>query len=237
MSGFSFSGSEEVKNSASKFLKAGIHDFEVLDMYYVTAGGELKGTTKKDGSPVTVSKDNIIIKAKVLTTHIGGDSKDVETNLMISEPQTKGDGKDKGRIDRLFHILCNISTSENKDKFKAKLESVKFENFADVATKLAPFIKGKRVRYKMVMNDGKGPYFPSYFGGFAEPADVPFENTTLNFEVGGKEDFIKKEDSNVEGGIGLPEVSAAGFSFTDDSLDENPPFDLGSTDDDPFNLN
>lgn len=237
MSGFSFSGSEEVKSSASKFLRAGIHDFEVLDMYHVKAGEALRDTAKKDGNPVLVTKDNIIIRAKVLITHIGGDSKDVETNLMISEPQTRGDGKDKGRIDRVFHILCNIATSSAKDKFKAQLESVKFVNFADIATKLAPIVKGRKVRYKMVMNDGKGPYLPSYFGGFAEPADVPFENTTLNFEVGGKEDFVKKEDSNVEAAISLPEVSAANFSFTDDSLDEGSPFDLGSPSDDLFSLN
>ena len=224
MSGFSFAGSKEAVSS-SDFLKAGIHDLEILDFYYQPAGDSVKGIAKKDGTLISYKTNNLILAVKCIKTHAGNKSDGIEGTVTISEPQTKGDGKDKGRIDRVFHALCNIASKEKKDAFKAQLESAKFLSFGDVATKLAPVLKGRTVRYKLVASDGKGAYLPNYFGGFAETTDTPFTETVLKFEVGGSEDI--KVKSNTEEMPQLGDSVVMDFTATDDV-----PFDLGGGDDD-----
>jgi hypothetical protein len=225
MSGFSFAGSKEAVSS-SDYLKAGIHDFEILDFYYQPAGDSVKGVAKKDGSLVSYKTNNLMLVVKCIKTHKGNNSANVEGTIAIQEPKVLGDGKDKGRIDRVFHALCNIATKEKKDSFKAQLESAKFLSFGDVAVKLASVLKGRTVRYKLAASDGKGAYLPSYFGGFAETTDTPFAETTLKFEVGGSEDI--KVKSNTE------EMPQLGGEVMDFSATSDVPFDLGSGDDELF---
>lgn len=195
MSEINFGSSQEQVQSV--FQKAGLHDFKVVDFYFQPIGSSVKELKMRDGSYVTYTKDNLIIHVKCLKTYTDGKSEGAETHLRVNFDQ-KGDAKDASRVDRLFHILANISSSDKKEEFKVQLKKAAFKSQQEIASRLAPVLTGKDVRFKLTASEeGKGAYLPGFFGGFAEPADVPFENTSLKWDEV-KEGNAKKEAAKLE---------------------------------------
>ncbi len=195
MSEINFGGSKEQVQNV--FLKAGIHDFEVLDFYFQPKGASVKELKMKDGSPVMYTKDNLMIQVKCLKTYTDGKSEGSESHLRVNFDQ-KNDGKDSSRVDRLFHILSNMSPAAKKEEFQTWLKKASFKSVEDIATKLSKPLTGKQVRYKLTPSEeGKGAYLPGFFGGFAECADVPFERTKLTWDEA-KEGNAKKEAGKLE---------------------------------------
>ena len=191
-----------VEMESVAYLKAGIHTFKINDIYFQKTGASVKGIKKKDGNVLDYKFDCIIINADVLVTHLGGESKGANTNLSILMPKMDDDKeKNAGRISRIFHILVNIAPSAKKEDFRAWLQKQDFKGdtfekmFENIPSVVHKFIVGKTVRYKLIADkDGKGAYFPSYFKGFAEPADIDFLESTLKWDDA-KEGNIKKGET------------------------------------------
>lgn len=209
---FDFSNSEEQKGSGPlSFVTCGIHDFKVKKIFYQPAGESKGGETKKDGSLVNFSKDQVRIELDVLKTHTGADCKGAKVFIGILDPTDSDPKKFKGRMDRIVHIFCNMASSSKKAEAKEFMQKIKAKNMEELAKKLAP-LAGKDVRYKFTADqEGKYAQLPNYYSGFAECADVPFEKSILKFDE--SKEGIKKKDSNKVEAKG-PEVDLFGGSNT-----------------------
>ena len=193
-----FNDSEEVVSSFKPFVRTGVHDFIIKDMYYQPVGANIKGTKDKTGAVVQHAYEMGVIEVEVLKTHDGNMCEKADGTINFFAPQLKGDDKDKDRISRLFHILVNMSPSAKKEEYKAFIKKLNLP-FDQLINKLGSMLKGKNktVRYKLVAKDGKGAYLPNFFGGFAEPTDVPYSESSIKYDPI-TEGAIKKDASKTE---------------------------------------
>jgi hypothetical protein len=224
MSTINFNNSEEQVSSVKPFLKAGIHDLLINDMYFNPAGPNIKGLLDYKGNIIQHKFDMALIDVTVVKTHAGGDSEKANGTVSFFAPEMKGDDKDSKRIDRLFHILVNMTSSDKKEKYKEWLKSQN-KSFPDLVNAIGAMLKGKnkQVRYLLSAKDGKGAYLPNFFGGFAEPSDVDYANTTLKWDDA-KMGNIKKDASAVEDALPPADYFAGSYvdPFADTAVDEDP---------------
>ena len=225
MSTINFNNSEEQVSSSKPYIKAGIHDLLINDMYFNPAGPNIKGLLDYKGQIIQHKFDMAIIDVIVVKTHAGGESEKAQGTVSFFAPEMKNDDKDSKRIDRLFHILVNMTSSDKKDKYKEWLKSQN-KSFPDLVNAIGTMLKGKgkQVRYLLAAKDGKGAYLPNFFGGFAEPSDVAFANTTLKWDEV-KMGNIKKDETAVEK-ADVPPADLFVGSFDDPFADngESDPF-------------
>lgn len=214
-----FSLAQEQKNDV--FVKTGIHDFKVLNIAYQPIGTSVMEEKNKDGVLIEFTFPQIRMELQCTKTHKGNLSEGGTIILGILFPVTDNAEKAQKQMNRLLHIFANICSSENKDKLKASLQAIKVATWEEFVAKLAGF-KGRSVRYKLVA-DQKGKYsvLPNYYGGFAEPSDVPFENSTLSYDDD-KEGVKKKDASKVEIPGALPPGAVGNPLFTAPQSDDLP---------------
>jgi hypothetical protein len=190
---FNFKGTEEKASSNFNYVGTGIHDFKVEKIYYQPVGASVNDEKKKDGSPVEFSLEQVRVQLKCVRTHAGKDSKDATTVIGILSPKPD---KVKEGLQRIFHIFCNMTTADKKENAKAYMEKINESTFKGFTDKLKPFV-GKEVRYKLIADqNGKYAILPNYYGGFAEPVDVPFTSSTLRYDDA--KEGIKTKPTNAE---------------------------------------
>lgn len=193
---FDFKDAEEQASGLS-FVTCGIHDFKVLRIFYQPVGESVGGETKKDGSFYNFTKEQIRVEVEVFETHAGGDCKGAKSVFGVLDPTDPDPKKHKGRMDRIMHIFCNMTTSDKKDAAKEFMRKINVKSMKELAKKLAPLAE-RTVRLKFIANqEGTFPQLPNYYAGFAECTDVPFEKSILKYDES-KEGVKKKDSSKVE---------------------------------------
>lgn len=193
---FNFKDSEE-QSSNNLFVSCGIHDFEVVRIFFQPIGESVGNEGKRDGSLINFTKEQIRVELLVTKTYAGTNCEGAKAFIGILDPTDPDPKKHKGRMDRIMHIFCNMTTSDKKDVAKEFMRKINVKSMEELAKKLAP-LAGRTVRFKFTANqEGTFPQLPNYYSGFAECTDVPFEKSILKYDET-KEGIKKKDASKVE---------------------------------------
>lgn len=180
--GLNFKDTEEAVSSNVVYVGTGIHDFKVEKIYFQPVGESVNGEIKKDKSPVSFTLEQIRVQLSCIKTYAGKDSAGGSVTVSVLAPKTDTPEKTKGGLQRIMHIFANMTTADKKDKATAYIKAIDAPTLEAFAKKLKPF-EGKTVRYKLIADqNGKYAQLPNYYGGFAEPADVAFESSSLKYD-------------------------------------------------------
>lgn len=213
-----FSSTEEVESNFN-YVNTGIHTFKVEGIAYQPVGPsvfeeKVRAGIKEHKLP------QLSLALTCIATHAGKDCVGAKIIVGLLEPMKNDPEKAKKQMNRILHILCNISSVESKEKTKSGIQSLKVKSFEDLAAKLKG-LTGRTVRYKIIADQtGKYPQLPNYYGGIAEPGDISDADSQLKY------------DPEKEGTRQMPAATAFENSNEDNNLFGNAADEAG--DDLPF---
>jgi len=191
---FSLAGVQEAESKFVPFNKVlpGIHEVEILDVFFQPKGESVKGKKFKD-TLATYNQDELIIDFKVIKTVTveHGDCTGFEGSVSVYEPSgVDANGKAclPEQLSRIVHIFANMAESKDKDKAVTYLQKIS-GNFKTVSEGIAKVIMGakRKARFKLVKNkNSTKATFPNYYQGMVECYDVT--PSKLSFDV--KDKFV-----------------------------------------------
>jgi len=231
MSNLSLAGVTEQESKFTPFTKMlpGIHNVEILDVYFQPKGESVKGVKFKDTLSV-YNQDELIINFKVVDTITAehGDCKGFEGSVSVYEPSgvdASGKACLPDQLSRIVHIFANMVELKDKETAVTHLQKISGD-FKAISEGIAKIMmsRKRKSRFKLVKN-GKGTkaVFPNYYQGFVECSDTT--PSKLTFDV--KDKFptapVNAENAKVESGT---ELNPWEFPASDQSVktDDIPAF-------------
>lgn len=179
----SFKGVEEDSSSIGQYIKTGINDITIREVYYQPVGPNVK----EGGKPATSGVEKGVF---VLV-----DKQENSFNYDVLSPK---DADQAGKMmKRLIHFLSKTGKSSDIDAIKVKLQALPDMTFEQMIATFSKAFTGKQVRLKFVGSypDRNYTSLPSYFNGWAECIDV---NPTKLVYDESTEGQLKKDSNKVE---------------------------------------
>lgn len=178
-----FKDKEEEVSSNLSYIRTGINDVTIKEIYHQPIGANVKEGQKPEN--VTIEKGVFVLESKEGGTF----------NYDVLKP--KDVDQEVKMLKRLLHFLSKTGKSSDVEAIKTKLQSLPDMDFATLIKTLAKGFTGKSVRVKFVGSypDKKYTSIPNYLSGWAECIDV--NPTQLKYDEA-TEGLAKKDSSKVE---------------------------------------
>jgi hypothetical protein len=212
MSGFSFSGVQEAKQSVGTKTSTGIHEFLVKSIDTEVVKGKDGGEDWTKG----------VVVLETTKTIVGKDSVGKSINYDILFPKDAEGAEKLGK--RLIHIFSKVSTAAKVDVVKEAIQKLDLTSIDTLIKGLKKIAEGRSLRMKVVATqDGKYPQIPLYYAGYAETIDTnPSELKYDEEKEGIKSQPKGAEDAKVDNTYTFPETDQSKPSPKTE--DELPPF-------------
>lgn len=180
---FSFKDVQEEVGNNNQYIKTGINDITIKEIYHQPIGANIKADKKP--ASITIEKGVFVLESKE-----GGI---FDYDVLAPKNVEQSDKMMK----RLLHFLSKTGKASEVESMKARLQNLEASDFKDLITKLAKVFTGKSVRVKFVGSypDRNFTSVPNYLSGWAECIDV--NPTQLRYDEA-KEGLIKKDSTATE---------------------------------------
>lgn len=183
MSNFSFSKTEEVKQTVGVKASTGIHEFKIVSVDII----EIKG---KDGNPDWEKGQLNLVCTKTIE---GKDSVGKTMNYDILYPKDEEGAEKLGK--RLMHILSKVSTKDKIETVKDSIKKLDLTSIKSLMNGIKKIVENRSLRLKIVANrEGKYPTIPLYYSGYAETIDT--NPSELRYDA--NKEGIKTAPTNTE---------------------------------------
>ncbi len=172
---------EEVSTGSNQYVKTGINDVKIIDLYYQPTGPSIK-PDKKDSA---IDKAIFVLETK--------EGAKFDYDVLVP----KDDEQSTKMMKRLMHFLSKTGKTSEIDSIKTKLQTLEAKDFEDLVNKLSKVFIGKSVRVKVVGSypNRNFPSIPNFLSGWAECIDV--NPTQLKYDET-SEGLVRKDSSKVE---------------------------------------